>query len=52
MYKSFVVALIAMLASHSGAITEDENVMSMKDADMTKERPKIAGYDMDEDTIK
>lgn len=34
------------------AITEDESVVSMKDANLTKERPRIDGYDMDEDTMR
>ena len=31
------------------AITEDENQMSMRDANSKRERPKLEGLDMDED---
>lgn len=34
------------------AITEDENEVSLRDANSSKERPKLEGFDMDEDTIK
>jgi len=33
------------------AITEDENEISLRDASSTKERPKLDGFDMDEDTV-
>jgi len=32
------------------AITEDENEISLRDANASKERPKLEGFDMDEDT--
>ena len=34
------------------AITEDENEISLRDANSSKERPKLEGFDMDEDTVK
>lgn len=34
------------------AITEDENEISLRDANSSKERPKLDGYDMDEDIVK
>ena len=54
MFKNFFTAAVAFLfaAQQTYAITEDENVMSMKDADMTKERPRISGYDLDETTLQ
>jgi heat shock protein beta len=36
----------------SRAITEDDNIMSMRDADLSRERPRIDQYDMSEDTLK
>ena len=32
------------------AITESDNDISLRDATHTKERPRLEGYDMDEDT--
>jgi heat shock protein beta len=34
------------------AITEDENEVSLRDASSTRERPKLEGFDMDEDDVK
>lgn len=34
------------------AITEDDNEISLRDAGSSKERPKLEGFDMDEDTVK
>jgi hypothetical protein len=34
------------------AITEDENEVSLRDAGSSKERPRLEGFDMDDDTIK
>jgi heat shock protein beta len=34
------------------AITEDENEVSLRDASSTRERPKLEGFDMDEDDQK
>jgi hypothetical protein len=31
------------------AITEDEDAVTMRDANASKERPRIEGYDMDAD---
>lgn len=33
------------------AITEDENEISLRDASHTRERPRLDGFDMDEDTV-
>jgi len=32
------------------AITEDENEISLRDASSTRERPRLEGFDMDQDT--
>lgn len=34
------------------AITEDENEISMRSADHTRERPRLEGLDMDTDTYQ
>ncbi len=34
------------------AITEDENEVSLRDANSSRERPKLDGFDMDEDVVK
>lgn len=34
------------------AITEDENEISLRDANSVRERPKLEGFDMDEDVVK
>lgn len=34
------------------AITEDENDISLRDANSSKERPRLEGYDLDEDVTK
>jgi hypothetical protein len=33
------------------AITEDENEISLRDANSSRERPKLDGFDMDQDTV-
>jgi hypothetical protein len=48
--QAIVVAALAL--TFTQAITEDDNMMSMRDASMTKERPRLDGYDMDEDTMR
>jgi heat shock protein beta len=45
----FVAALVLTMTR---AITEDDNIMSMRDADLSRERPRIDQYDMSEDTLK
>ena len=34
------------------AITEDESEISLRDANSSRERPKLDGFDMDEDVVK
>jgi len=34
------------------AITEDENEISLRDAQSTRERPRLEGFDLDEDHVK
>jgi hypothetical protein len=34
------------------AITEDENEVTLRDANSSKERPKLDGYDMDEEIME
>ena len=33
------------------AITETDNEISLRDANSSRERPKLEGFDMDEDTV-
>lgn len=33
------------------AITEDDNEISLRDANSSKERPTLEGFDMDQDTV-
>jgi hypothetical protein len=33
------------------AITEDENEISLRDANHSRERPTLEGFDMDEDVV-
>jgi hypothetical protein len=53
---SFLVALVTLQALflHETlrvmAITEDENQVSLRDANSSRERPRLEGFDMDEDT--
>ena len=34
------------------AITEDENKIGLRDANSSRERPKLDGFDIDEDDMK
>ena len=44
----FVTVAVCLLLSLSTAITEDDSVNSIKDANSSKERPRLDAYDMDE----
>ena len=48
MFIKRVFALVS-LAIVTQAITEDENQISMRDANSSRERPKLEGYDFDEE---
>lgn len=56
--KTFLFALLAVqvLFFHDAlrvrAITEDENEVSLRDANSSRERPRLEGFDMDEDVQK
>ena len=48
---ALVLALIlAIFSWHSGAITENMDEISMRDASSTKDRPRLEAFDMDEET--
>ena len=53
--RTFLIVLIAIQALffYEGlrvvAITEDENEVSLRDANSSRERPRLDGFDMDED---
>ena len=34
------------------AITEDDNEISLRDANSSRERPKLEGFDMDSDVVQ
>ena len=34
------------------AITENESEISLRDANSSRERPRLDGFDMDEDTVQ
>ena len=51
--RALVLTMIGALASIallSQAITEDTETISVRDASMTKDRPRLDAYDMDEET--
>lgn len=50
-YLTAVLLATVCILTFTNAITEDDNVMSMRDANASRERPRIEGYDMD-DTIQ
>jgi hypothetical protein len=47
-YLTVLLALAVTLFTLSNAITEDENVVGLRDANSSRERPRLDGYDMDE----
>lgn len=46
---ALIFGTLASLSLVTHAITEDENEVSLRDASSTKDRPRIEGYDMDEE---
>ena len=48
MLKHYLFRIMLALACVVLAITEDDNDISLRDATMSRERPKLEGYDMDE----
>lgn len=47
--RSFTVAaLMALNIFSANAITEDESVVGLRDANTPRERPRIDAYDIDE----
>lgn len=56
--RTFLIALVAIQALffYEGlrvlAITEDENEVSLRDANSSRERPRLDGFDMDDDVQK
>ena len=47
-----LLALLALSAVLVYCITEDENQVSLRDANSSRERPRLDGFDMDEDVQK
>ena len=52
LYGKIYITLILIETIKVLAITEDENEISLRDANSSKERPKLDAYDFDEDTQK
>lgn len=44
------MGLLASIAFLTNAITEDSDTISLRDANSTKDRPRIDAYDMDDET--
>jgi hypothetical protein len=47
--RTFLIVLLSALAFMVFGITEDENQVSLRDANSSRERPRLDGFDMDED---
>lgn len=50
--RTFLIVLFSALAVLVFGITEDENQVSLRDANSSRERPRLDGFDMDEDVQK
>lgn len=46
------VGSLTLFKASVSAITEDEDTISMRDANSSRERPRIEGYDMDESIMQ
>lgn len=51
MFRRLVCFSAALLSRHAFAITEDDSELTLRDANSSKERPKLEGLDMDAETI-
>lgn len=49
-YLTALTLTVLTLITFSNAITEDDSIMGLRDANASRERPRIDAYDMDEDT--
>jgi len=49
-YLFSALTVLTLLFTISNAITEDDSIVGMRDANASRERPRIDAYDMDEDT--
>jgi len=47
-YLTVLLALAVTILSVSHAITEDDNAVGLRDANASRERPRLDAYDMDE----
>ena len=45
---AILLSITLAIFTVSNAITEDENVVGLRDANQKRDRPRIEGYDMDE----
>jgi heat shock protein beta len=50
--RTFLIVLLSALALAVFGITEDENQVSLRDANSSRERPRLDGFDMDDDVQK
>ena len=49
-FKSLPLLTLLTETIRVSAITEDDNEISLRDASSTRERPRLDGFDMDQDT--
>lgn len=49
-YLTALTLTVLTLITFSNAITEDDSIVGLRDANVSRERPRIDAYDMDEDT--
>jgi heat shock protein beta len=49
-YLTALTLTVLTLITFSNAITEDDSIMGLRDANASRERPRIDAYDMDENT--
>ena len=50
MKRYLTTLMLVALMTLSSAITEDDNVVGLRDANISRERPRIDAYDIDEAT--
>ena len=50
--RTFLIVLLSAVAMVVFGITEDENQVGLRDANSSRERPRLENFDMDEDVEK
>jgi len=51
LYSFCLHTVITLFMDIAVAITEDDSTISLRDANSSKDRPKIDAFDLDEDTL-